>query len=117
MHELPVTENILKIVQKHAEKNAVRRVVSITLDVGAMSDLEDEWMQHYFDYLSRNTVVEGAKLIIHRLPIVLRCNNCEKAFEIEKDEIGRSKCPDCGAEGNFSLESGRQYYIREMQAE
>ena len=116
MHELPVTENILKIVQKHAEKNAVRRVVSITLDVGAMSDLEDEWMQHYFDYLSRDTVADGATLIINRVPIVLRCG-CGKTFEIEKDEIGRSSCPDCGAEGNFSLESGRQYYIREMQAE
>ncbi|MCE5262956.1 MAG: hydrogenase maturation nickel metallochaperone HypA, partial [Deltaproteobacteria bacterium] len=45
MHELSVTEAILKIVLKHAEANSVRQVVAIHLRIGKMSDLQDEWLQ------------------------------------------------------------------------
>src|SRR5208337_2714811 len=51
MHELPVTESILKIVLQHAPADSVSKIVRIFLDVGELSDLEDEWIQHYFDYL------------------------------------------------------------------
>ena len=50
MHELPVTKSILGIVLRHAESNNVQRVVSIELSIGALSDLEDEWLQRYFDH-------------------------------------------------------------------
>ncbi|MFW6271858.1 MAG: hydrogenase maturation nickel metallochaperone HypA [Desulfosalsimonas sp.] len=116
MHELPVTENILNIVLKHAEKNQVARVVSITLHVGELSDLEEQWIQHYFDYLSKNTPAGGAKLKIEWLPIVLKCRGCNQTVQISKDQLGATKCPGCGAEGDFSLVSGRQYYIKEMEA-
>ncbi|MCJ7747981.1 MAG: hydrogenase maturation nickel metallochaperone HypA, partial [Desulfobacterales bacterium] len=53
MHELPITESILNIVLKHAEMNSVRKVMAIHLKVGKLSDLEDDWIQRYFDYLSK----------------------------------------------------------------
>lgn len=62
MHELPVVESILNIVMKHAEMNQVQKIVSISLIVGELSDLEAEWMQHYFDFLSNDTLAEGARL-------------------------------------------------------
>jgi hydrogenase nickel incorporation protein HypA/HybF len=116
MHELPITENILDIVCRHAESSHVRQVVSITLEIGELSDLEDEWMQHYFDYLSKGTIAQGAKLRIIKIPITLTCNSCGNNFDIEKSMIGRSICPSCQAEGNFSIISGRQYHIKEMEA-
>lgn len=116
MHELPVTESILNIVLKHAEKNQVSRVVSITLHIGGLSDLEDEWVQHYFDYLSSKTAAEGAKLKIERIPIVLKCKKCGTSIQISKDELGATDCPECGDAGDFFLVSGREYYIKEMEA-
>ena len=116
MHELPITESILKIVCRHAQENSVDQVVSVTLEIGELSDLEAECMQHYFDYLSKGTVAEGAVLKINRVPIVLACNTCGTTFQIEKAMIGQSTCPGCGATGDFSLESGRQYHIKEMEA-
>ncbi|MFW6334511.1 MAG: hydrogenase maturation nickel metallochaperone HypA [Desulfosalsimonas sp.] len=116
MHELPVTESILNIVLRHAEKNSVSRVVSITLNIGELSDLEDEWIQHYFDYLSKDTLAAGARLKIERIPIILKCRNCGETVRIEKDQLGVTDCPGCGESGNFTLVSGRQYYIKEMEA-
>ncbi len=116
MHELPITENILTTVCKHAETSKVTQIVSITLDIGELSELESEWMQHYFDYLSKGTVAEGAKLKINKIPIVLKCNTCGRTFEIKKSLIGASSCPGCNATSDFTMVSGRQYYIKEMEA-
>lgn len=116
MHELPVTESILKIVLKHAQANGVRQVKIIRLRVGRLSDLEDGWIQRYFDYLSKGTPAEGAKLEIERTPIIMRCNACSGSYEAEAASLGSLICPACGGEGGTLL-SGREYTIKEMEAE
>jgi hydrogenase nickel incorporation protein HypA/HybF len=116
MHELPITESILKIVLTYAAKNDVRQVMVIHLRVGRLSDLADEWIQRYFDYLSKDTVAEGAKLKIERTPIKLQCNSCAKSYEVEITNIGDTVCPDCGQK-NSKLISGREYYIKDMEVQ
>jgi hydrogenase nickel incorporation protein HypA/HybF len=116
MHELPVTESILKIVLKHAQANDVKKVKTIRLKVGMLSDLEDGWIQRYFDYLSKGTVAEGARLEIERTPIVMKCDACSGSYEVEAVDIGGMPCPACGGKGGTLL-SGREYTIKEMEAE
>ena len=95
MHELPVTESILKIILAHAEKNDVRRVVTIRLQVGKLSDLEDDWMQRYFDYVSRGTPAGESYTVA-------------SAGEID------APCPGCGG-SNARLVAGREYFIKNME--
>jgi hydrogenase nickel incorporation protein HypA/HybF len=116
MHELPITESILKIVLKHAETNNVRKVVTIHLQIGKLSDLEDEWIQRYFDYLSKGTMAEGAKLKIERLPIMVQCNGCSTSYEVEVTKLGHLICPSCGQKDSTLL-SGREYYIKDMEVQ
>ena len=116
MHELPITESILKIVLKHAETNNVRQVMSIHLQIGKLSDLEDEWIQRYFDYLSKGTVAQGAKLKIERMPIMVQCNACSNSYEAEVGKIRRSCLPQL-REKDSTLLSGREYYIKEMEVQ
>jgi hydrogenase nickel incorporation protein HypA/HybF len=116
MHELPITEEILKVVLKHAQRNNVQRVVSINLQIGKLSDLEDEWIQRYFDHLSRGTLAQGAKLKIERIPIKMQCNSCSQSYEVEMAGLGKLVCPYCKKEGG-SLVSGREYYIKDMEVQ
>jgi len=116
MHELPITESILKIVLKHAEINSVRQVMAIHLQVGKLSDLEDEWIQRYFDYLSKDTVAQGAKLKIERMPIMLKCSACSTSYEAEATKLGDLVCPNCGQKDSTLL-SGREYYIKDMEVQ
>jgi hydrogenase nickel incorporation protein HypA/HybF len=116
MHELPVTEGILKIVLRHAEMNSVRRVMAIHLQIGKLSDLEDEWIQHYFDYLSNGTMAQGAKLKIERMPIIMQCTTCLTPYEAEAVKLGDLSCPTCG-EKSCTLLSGREYYIKDMEVQ
>jgi hypothetical protein len=58
MHELAVTESIVKIVAHHAEQADARRVLRIHLVVGELSSIVDDSVQFYFDYLSQGTLAE-----------------------------------------------------------
>jgi len=101
-------------VLRHAAQHDVRKVVRIHLRVGELSDLVDEWIQHYFNYLSRGTLAADAKLAIVRAPIVLRCTACDESFEVEKDKLGAAACPNC-ADSKLELVSGRGYFIENME--
>jgi len=114
MHELQITERILDIVLKHASGQDVSKIVRIHLRIGALSDLEDEWIQHYFDYLSRGTVAENAHLAIKRGPAVLCCQSCSCSFEVKREELGNAQCPECG-EPSVELVAGREYLIENME--
>lgn len=114
MHELQITERILDIVLKHTSGQEVSKIVRIHLRVGALSDLEDEWIQHYFDYLSRGTVAENAELAITRAPVVVRCLSCSCSFDVTREELGHAHCPDCGETG-LELVAGREYVIENME--
>jgi hydrogenase nickel incorporation protein HypA/HybF len=114
MHELQVTERILEVALQHASRHQVDRIVVIHLRVGELSDLEDHWLQHYFDYLSKDTLAEDARLKIERVPIVLECDECGCNFEVARTGLGDAACPECG-ESRCQLISGRGYLVQNME--
>ena len=116
MHELPITEEILKVVLKHAQMNNVQKVIAIHLQIGKLSDLEDAWIQRYFDYLSKGTLADGATLKIERMPIVMQCSKCSTSYEADAEKLGDMACPACG-ENSATLVSGRKYYIKDMEVQ
>ena len=61
MHELGITRNIVSIVGDAARG---RRVVRITLEVGALAGVEPRAIAFCFDVVARGTAAEGAVLDI-----------------------------------------------------
>lgn len=114
MHELPVIKQILDLVLKHAEKHQVKKVVAVHLQVGELTDLEDQWMQQYFDYLSKETLAAGAKLVVERLPVVMKCEDCGMNYTADIRKDGPILCPTCNSEKK-KLVSGRGYFIKNME--
>lgn len=116
MHELPVTKSILDIVLRHAESNSVKNVQTIHLSIGALSDLEPEWIQKYFDHLSRGTLAEGAKLNVTRSLLTFLCKPCSQEFMASREELEEATCPRCGSR-DASVASGTGYTVESMEAE
>jgi len=114
MHELQVTERILEIALKYAEPNQVEKIMAIHLKIGELSDLEDEWIQKYFDYLSKGTIAEGARLKIIRTPVIMECEECFHSFNIDLKQTKDIQCPECG-HPKCTLISGREYRIENME--
>ena len=115
MHELSVTESILSTVLESAKKNDVSRVVTIHLEIGELNDLKPEWIQHYFDTLSKDTPAENAKIVVHSKPTEFTCADCEEKFVLDLKSVSSVRCPACGG-GNCSLSGGSEFYIRDMEA-
>lgn len=114
MHELSIMESVLRTVLKHAEKNQVTKIVAVNLQIGELSDFIDEWMQRYFDHLSKGTLAEGALLKVERTPIVFSCKACAHSFALSKEELDGVQCPGCGGR-ELNLEAGREFYIKDIE--
>jgi hydrogenase nickel incorporation protein HypA/HybF len=61
MHELGITRNIVSIVGQAARG---RRVVRITLEIGALAGIEPRAIAFCFDVVASGTTAEGAVLDI-----------------------------------------------------
>ncbi len=116
VHELPVTRSILGIVLRHAEAQDVAKVLAIDLAIGALSDLEAEWLQSYFDHLSRGTPAEGATLRVHRSPLIFRCEPCAQEYTATREELDTASCPRCGSRDG-ALVGGTGYTVESMEVE
>jgi hydrogenase nickel incorporation protein HypA/HybF len=113
MHELAVTEEILRVALEHAERAQATRITDIHLVIGALSTVVDDSVQFYFDFLSPETIAAGAKLHFERIPARLRCRNCQREFEPrERDYL----CPQCGTLGG-DVVAGREFYLDSLQVE
>ena len=114
MHELPVMKSVMDVCLKHAEKNNVKKIVTIELKVGELSDLEPEWMQNYFSFVSKDTIAEGATLKIERTPLIMQCEACSESFHVNIKEMKDIECPKCkGKKAKYV--SGREYRVENME--
>lgn len=115
MHELPIMENILKVVISYAARHKASKILSIHLKIGEMSHLQNDLMQHYFNYLSKQTTIaQGANLEIEKVPVCMQCGDCGSTFQIDIKQDQEIECPYCGG-GNSTLISGREYFISHME--
>ena len=113
MHELAITQSILDIAQKVAAEHGAKRVKSVKIMLGEYSGVVPQCIQDYFDVVSKDTVVEGAFLDIRRLPVVIRCNSCQKESSINRLHVA---CPVCGST-DLKLIQGREFYIESLEGE
>ncbi len=114
MHELPVIKSVLDICLKHATANNAKKIITIELKVGELSDLEPQWMQNYFDYVSKDTIAEGATLKIERTPLVMRCEECAESFSVNIKAVKEIECPQCKGK-KVTYVSGKDYRVENME--
>jgi hydrogenase nickel incorporation protein HypA/HybF len=107
MHELPVTESILEITLRHAVQAGGIRVANIYLVVGELSSIIDESVQFYWDFVSKDTLAEGAQLHFRRIPAKMRCVDCDMTYEPRSQGL---TCPQCGGNDLRVLE-GEEFFV------
>ncbi len=92
MHELPVTQSLLKLAVEHAEAAKATCITDIYIEIGQLSSYVDDSVQFYWDLISKGTVAEGAKLHFHRVPMELACLDCATRFQPSGENF---ECPSC----------------------
>jgi hydrogenase nickel incorporation protein HypA/HybF len=114
MHELSVTQSILDIALRHAEQAGARRILSINLTIGELTGFVDDSIQFYFDFLSKDTLAQGGRLNIDRIPPRARCHACGAEYAPPDSRLWT--CPQCDALGG-EIVSGREFSVTSIEIE
>lgn len=113
MHELPVTESILNISLRHAEKAGAHRIYNIHLVIGQLASIVDDSVQFYWEILSKGTPAEGAILTFRRIETRFRCMECNLQYSPSDSDF---TCPDCGSL-NVDIIAGKEFYVEAIDVD
>lgn len=107
MHELPVTQSILKIALESAEKAGAKKINKIKIAAGEMTGYVPSCVQDYFDIISKDTIAEKAELEFIKILPIAKCLDCDNETELKDFKF---ICSHCGSQ-NLKLIHGREFLV------
>jgi hydrogenase nickel incorporation protein HypA/HybF len=113
MHELSITESVLRLTMAEAEKHGASRISLIRLKVGAMTHVEPASVEFYLEILARGTIADGVRLEIEQVPLRASCRDCGSEFGPAEFNFA---CPGCGGT-QTEFFSGRELYVDSIEVE
>lgn len=113
MHELAVTESLLELAIKHANKANAKKVTDLYITVGSLNSIVDDSVQFYWDMVSQKTICENAQLHFDRKAAIFRCEQCATEFEIDND---LQPCPNCKSV-QIKIISGEEFFLSSITCE
>jgi hydrogenase nickel incorporation protein HypA/HybF len=113
MHELSVTQQILDIAVNKARESRSDKITRINLVIGEMSTVVDDCLQFYFDFMSKGTPAEEAKLTFQRIPLRVKCRLCSQVFTPSTEPW---TCPAC-QKWDAEIIGGNEFYIDSIEVE
>jgi hydrogenase nickel incorporation protein HypA/HybF len=114
VHELSVTESILDIALRHAEQAGARRILAVNLVIGELTGFVDDSIQFYFDFLSKDTMAQDARLNFERIASRVRCHACGAEYTAPNSRLWT--CPECGALGGEVI-AGKEFSVASIEIE
>jgi len=69
-------------------------VRAVELEIGPLAAVNVETLRFAFEIVRRGTLLAEAGLVVHALPLLVRCRACESEYPAEPEEMD---CPVCGA--------------------
>jgi len=113
MHEVSICESIMDILREQAEAAGATKITSVKLVIGEMAGVVEDSMRFAFEVLSKDTLAEGAELVVDNVPLTARCKSCGAEFHVEGYAFN---CATCGAY-EIEIVSGREMMIEEIDME
>ncbi len=114
MHEMGIVIHLAKTLEETARQEHLRRIGSVTLQVGEVSGIVTDYFAECWDYFKgRHPVLAESELRLETLPAVTWCDGCKSTYETVR--YGR-QCPRCGS-GETWLLTGSECIIKEIEAE
>ena len=110
MHELSLIQGVVEICEQHS---GGRRVLEVTLEIGTLSGVVPEALEFCFEAAARETLLEGARLVIENVPATGFCSDCGVISTIA---TYFDSCPCCGAPA-LDLRSGDEMRVKDLEVE
>jgi hydrogenase nickel incorporation protein HypA/HybF len=114
MHELSIVTSIVETVTESLNAYPDARVLEVRLRVGALASVIPESLEFCYGIASEGTPLEGSRLVVNLLPVVVHCESCGQDAELEG--VQSFRCPRCG-EPCSDLRQGRELEIDSIEIE
>jgi hydrogenase nickel incorporation protein HypA/HybF len=120
VHEGSITAQIVETVLKEATERKATHVREVCLEIGALSFLNPEQVQFWYELLTKDTLLEGSTLVIRQRQGAVRCAKCgyngaltyadDAAFHVPVPTL---QCPSC--DGLVEIVSGKDCVVRTIK--
>lgn len=108
-----MAQNVLRIVQQAAQRNALTSIRRVILEIGQFSGVDVGALEFAFDVLKRGTILEEAVFEYLTPALLLYCEHCETEYLGEQEDL---RCPTCeGTE--FRVVQGRELLVKSIVGE
>ena len=113
MHETDMTKALILTIQDWYESQPEKvQIEKVNLIVGKFTCVEPISLKFAFEVQTRNTFLDGVKLIIKDVPLIAFCHSCQQEY---KPKIGlQYSCPDCKSPME-DIRSGRELKIDRIE--
>lgn len=120
MHELGIIGKLVDTATVIARQNGASRLGYIKLDVGEASGVVSKYMKTLWTMGTKDTVLDGAELVINDIRAIVECCDCGEQFSLmDSADANNDKpcCPKCRSK-SFTLvnEECKQVMIVEVGA-
>lgn len=110
---MSVVNSIIKICEEEVKNKKIKNVNSIKIKVGELAGLVPECISYYFDIASEDSIISGAKLLIEKVPLKIKCNICGYEGRTDKKKFN---CPRCNGY-KLDIKEGREFYVESMEVD
>ena len=110
MRELHAVQTILAQALLRARESS-KRIKSLQLVIGEISELDQHAIRNYWDELSRSSPAERAELHVRSVKAEVQCMACFMKYHPPE---GKIHCPYCGSYGAKIL-SGEEFYLESIE--
>jgi hydrogenase nickel incorporation protein HypA/HybF len=114
MHEMSLTEGVVRILEDQAATHGFAKVKTVWLEIGELSNVDPESMLFCFEAIAKGSgVAAEARLEIVRIPGQAFCLSCGEAVAVTNRF---DPCPKCGGYG-LKVTAGDEMRIKELEVE
>lgn len=110
MHELSLATAIVNTACKHA---GGRRVTTVEMRIGRLRQVVVATLEFYWEIVARDSICEGATLVIEDVPAELCCRSCMHRWQIEEPAF---VCPRCGPD-HVEVVAGEEFEVESISVE
>ncbi|MGA8539951.1 MAG: hydrogenase maturation nickel metallochaperone HypA [Terriglobales bacterium] len=114
MHELSIAMSIVEMAQEEAERHGGVRVGAIHLKLGALSGVVKEALLSAFEMARDDTPLQGARLEIEEVPVVVVCPSCQAPRPVSSVQL--FCCAECGTPAS-EIVQGKELEVVALEME
>jgi hydrogenase nickel incorporation protein HypA/HybF len=106
--------SIVEAAEEEAANRGSARVDTVFLRLGRLSGIAKEALLSAYDLACEGTLLEGSRLTIEEIPVVLYCRDCAVQYTLHS--VQAFHCPACGC-GATEIRQGKELELTALELE